>query len=92
MPSFLVHTQKIADTGAVTLYQRFSSALNLNIYLQMLFLNGVYSAGTKGTSAHFHRVNAPSSSEITQLAIAMRWCRRPGARYLPCKHLVTKVV
>ena len=31
-----------APTGAVTLIQRFGSALNLNIHFHMLFLDGVY--------------------------------------------------
>ena len=66
MPSFLVHTQKIADTGAVTLYQRFSSALNLNIHFHMLFLDGVYVDGANGTQ--FRWVKAPNSGELTQLA------------------------
>lgn len=35
-------THKIAHTSAVTLIQRFGSALNLNIHLHMLFLDGVY--------------------------------------------------
>lgn len=34
-------TQKTAKTGAVTLIQRFGSALNLNIHFHMLFLDGV---------------------------------------------------
>ena len=32
----------MAQTGAVTLIQRFGSALNLNIHFHMLFLDGVY--------------------------------------------------
>ncbi len=35
-------TQKTAKTGAVTLIQRFGSALNLNVHFHMLFLDGVY--------------------------------------------------
>jgi ribosomal protein S27E len=35
-------THKTARTGAVTLIQRFGSALNLNIHFHMLFLDGVY--------------------------------------------------
>ena len=31
-------------TGAVTLIQRFGSALNLNVHFHMLFLDGVYDA------------------------------------------------
>jgi hypothetical protein len=33
---------KRARTGAVTLIQRFGSALNLNLHFHMLFLDGVY--------------------------------------------------
>lgn len=35
-------TNKTARTGAVTLIQRFGSALNLNVHFHMLFLDGVY--------------------------------------------------
>ncbi len=35
-------SHKTARTGAVTLIQRFGSALNLNIHFHMLFLDGVY--------------------------------------------------
>jgi hypothetical protein len=34
-----------ADTGAVTLIQRFGSAANLNIHLHCLVLDGVYLNG-----------------------------------------------
>jgi hypothetical protein len=53
--------------------------LNLNIHFHMLFLDGVYIAGTKGASARFYRVNEPSSSELTQLVHTL--ARRIG-RYL----------
>ena len=43
-----------AQTGAVTLIQRFGSALNLNIHMHMLFLDGVYRKTTHGL--YFHRV------------------------------------
>ena len=49
-------TRKTADTGAVTLIQRFGSALNLNIHFHMLFVDGVYVNGAKGASGRFHRV------------------------------------
>jgi hypothetical protein len=61
-------TRKTAHTGAVTLIQRFGSALNLNIHFHMLFLDGVYLAGANAASARFHRVNAPCRRELTQLA------------------------
>ena len=35
-------TRKSAQCGAVTLIQRFGSALNLNLHFHMLFLDGVY--------------------------------------------------
>jgi len=40
-------SHKVARTGAVTLIQRFGSALNLNIHFHMLFLEGVYFVGLK---------------------------------------------
>ena len=38
-----------ADSGAVTLIQRFGSAANLNIHLHCLVLDGVYRPGADGT-------------------------------------------
>ena len=38
-----------ADSGAVTLIQRFGSAANLNVHLHCLVLDGVYRCGTEGT-------------------------------------------
>jgi hypothetical protein len=35
-------TRATGATGAVTLMQRFGSALNLNVHFHMLFLDGVY--------------------------------------------------
>ena len=37
-----------ADSGAVTLIQRFGSAANLNIHLHCLVLDGVYRIGSDG--------------------------------------------
>jgi len=56
-----------AKTGAVTLIQRFGSALNLNIHFHMLFLDGVYVDGLYG-AVRFRWVKAPTSQELTQLA------------------------
>ncbi|MBT3093907.1 MAG: transposase [Candidatus Thiodiazotropha sp. (ex Lucina pensylvanica)] len=52
-------TRKTAQTGAVTLIQRFGSALNLNVHFHMLFLDGVYTE-TKYGKTRFHRTNAPN--------------------------------
>ena len=57
------YTKISAQTGAVTLIQRFGGALNLNIHFHMLFLDGVYCRH----GMRFHRVKAPSGSELTRL-------------------------
>lgn len=54
-----------ARTGAVTLIQRFGSALNLNVHLHMLFLDGAYAC--RGSGAAFNRARRPSDAELTQL-------------------------
>ena len=70
------YTKSTAHAGAVTLIQRFGSALNLNIHFHMLFLDGVY-VGEADSSARFRWVKAPTSAELTQLthAIAHRLAR-----------------
>jgi len=60
-------THTTARTGAVTLIQRFGSALNLNVHFHMLFLDGVYMDQPNG-AAKFRWVKAPLSAELTQLA------------------------
>jgi len=54
-----------AKTGAVTLIQRFGSALNLNPHLHMLFLDGAYTF--KGIKASFHRARRPRPDELVNL-------------------------
>jgi hypothetical protein len=56
-----------ARTGAVTLIQRFGSALNLNLHFHMIFLDGVYVDAANGSSTRFRWVKAPTSAELTQL-------------------------
>ncbi|MBL4580186.1 MAG: transposase zinc-binding domain-containing protein [Gammaproteobacteria bacterium] len=58
--------KKEAHTGAVTLIQRFGSALNLNIHFHMLFLDGVYVDDGAGHFA-FHTNKAPTSEQLTEL-------------------------
>jgi hypothetical protein len=60
-------TRKRARTGAVTLIQRFGSALNLNVHFHMLFLDGVYVVGADGRLQRFRPVRAPSSAELSKL-------------------------
>jgi hypothetical protein len=52
-------------TGAVTLIQRFGSALNLNIHLHILFLDGAYTF--RGSRAIFHRARRPTGDELSRL-------------------------
>lgn len=57
-----------AQTGSVTLIQRFGSALNLNVHFHMLFLDGVYAEDEYGKT-RFHRVKSPTQTELTELVI-----------------------
>jgi hypothetical protein len=54
-----------ADTGAVTLIQRFGSAANLNIHLHCLVLDGVYL--NRDGEPVFHEAAAPTSEELQAL-------------------------
>ena len=54
-----------ARTGAVTLIQRFGSALNLNPHLHMLFLDGAYIV--RGKPPVFHRARRPDGEELNDL-------------------------
>ena len=55
-----------ARSGIVTLIQRFGSALNLNIHLHMVALDGVYTVGKSG-KAKFHQVPAPTQIALRTL-------------------------
>ena len=68
-----------ANTGAVTLIQRFGSAANLNIHLHCLVLDGVY----RNSTAVFHEVAAPTIEELHALLAKiitriMRWLTKQG--------------
>lgn len=80
------HAHKTAKTGAVTLIQRFGSALNLYIHFHMLFLDGVYVDGPDG-AVRFCWVKAPTSQELTQLAHTI--AHRVG-RYLERRGLLER--
>jgi len=60
-------SRKTARTGAVTLIQRFGSALKLKVHFHMLFLDGVYVERPNGT-LRFRWVKAPTSIELAQLS------------------------
>ena len=57
----------VADTGAVTLIQRFGSAANLNIHLHCLVLDGVYRI-SEGVPV-FHPARVPSDDELQSLLL-----------------------
>jgi len=80
------YTKTTSQTGAVTLIQRFGSALNLNIHFHMLYLDGVYIKDKYGTS-RFRRVKAPTSDELFRLAHTI--AHRVG-RYLERRGLLER--
>ena len=59
-------TRKEAHTGAVTLIQRFGSALNLNIHFHRLFLDGVYVQDPNGEYS-FRRIPPPAVEQLRDL-------------------------
>ena len=71
-----------ADSGAVTLIQRFGSAANLNLHLHCLVLDGVYRCGADGVPV-FVQAGAPSDDELhallhTVIARLMKMLTRHG--------------
>ena len=71
-----------ADSGAVTLIQRFGSAANLNIHLHCRVLDGVYRCGADGVPV-FVEARAPSDDELhallhTVIARLMKMLTRRG--------------
>jgi len=66
LSTFVIHqaglTQAQAQTGAVTLIQRFGSAANLNIHLHSLMLDGVYRVTDSGPV--FQPVPAPTTEQL----------------------------
>ena len=80
--AFEISCARRADTGAVTLIQRFGSAANLNIHLHCLVLDGVYLK--RDGAAVFHAAAAPSSDELEAVLLkiitrTMRLLTRLGA-------------
>jgi hypothetical protein len=66
-----------ARSGVVTLVQRFGSALNLNIHLRVLALDGAYTVGNLG-KVKFYRVSASNQTELRILLnrVSQRVVRR----------------
>jgi ribosomal protein S27E len=80
-------TKPLSQTGAVTLIQRFGSALNLNIHFHMLFLDGVYTGCSNELPVRFRRVKAPTRDELTRLTHTIA---RRVARYLERQGLLER--
>ena len=59
-------TRATGYPGAVTLIQRFGSALNVNIHFHMIFLDGVY-LPVDGAVVGFRQVPAPTAAELQVL-------------------------
>ena len=57
--------QSGARSGIITLVQRFGSALNLNVHLHMIVLDGAYSFD--GDTPRFHDVGAPTTAAMQTL-------------------------
>ncbi len=57
--------QSGARSGIVTLIQRFGSALNLNVHLHMIALDGAFTFDEDAT--RFHEAKAPSSDDMQRL-------------------------
>jgi len=71
-------SKREAHAGAVTLIQRFGSALNLNIHFHMLFLDGVYVQDPNG-EYDFRRTSPPS---VEQLHALLHHISQRVARFL----------
>ena len=67
-----------ADSGAVTLIQRFGSAANLNVHLHCLVLDGVYRCGTEGEPI-FVEVPAPTARALHLVVAGKKRCGRAAS-------------
>jgi hypothetical protein len=56
--------------GAVTFFQRFGSALNLNVHFHVLFTDGVFFEAEKEFS--FLSLPPPTQAELSELALRIR--------------------
>jgi ribosomal protein S27E len=86
---FLIHqaglTRATGQSGAVTLVQRFGSALNLNVHFHMLIPDGVYL--TDIDPPYFKALSVPTSTELQTLV--QRISERIG-RHLERKGLLVR--
>jgi hypothetical protein len=57
-----------AHTGAVTIVQRFDSALRLNVHAHTLCVDGVYTRDESSGQLVFHQLPEPTHQQVEQLA------------------------
>ena len=76
----------VLKTGAVTVIQRFNSALDVSPHFHVLFLDGVYGFST-GHNPIFHPMPAPTDDDVADVAAAVfrrvegkLYDREPAAR------------
>jgi len=62
------HTRRLGDarSGAIIVVQRFGGALNLNVHLHALVLDGVFARAGDG-QLRFHRAPAPSAADVADV-------------------------
>jgi len=77
--------QSAAQAGAVTLIQRFGSALNLNIHFHLLVLDGVYIRNND--RLEFRRVPPPTKTELDEI---LRSITRRVGRHLQRRGWLTR--
>ena len=70
-------------TGAVVQLQRFGSALNANLHMHMLVLDGVFNAPDTHTTPSLHRARPICDAEVAKLLFTirsrvLRHCHRRG--------------
>lgn len=70
-------------TGSITVVQRFGSALNLNIHVHILVLDGLYERDRRTGHLRWHQARPPKTGEVERLAerLAARgedWLARRG--------------
>ncbi len=70
----------VLKTGAVTVIQRFDSALALNVHFHSLVLDGVYAMDSRGRPV-FHPVAAPTDGDVAE--VAARVFRRVSRMFDP---------
>ena len=75
-----------AETGIVTFIQRFGSALNLNIHLHLLVLDGAYTFTAQ--SPRLHRARAPTTDELERSLDTLT--RRTVRTLIPARVLVVE--